>query len=114
MADEVNLVEVDPLEEINSSLSESVEYPCITVQGINTEEEVNFFRNRVIKTDNTLPLYIDFNGFLKRIGDFELELNNLLAIRTIGEYLFTIYQDKETSKILDFNNEVLLESFITF
>lgn len=109
---EVNLQEVNIANQVNEKISDDVKYPCIIIAGIETKEEVEFFLNRIGK-ENALPLYLNYNTYLKKIGTFEVSLDNLLLVRCISNYDVRIYKNNKDYLKLDLYNPEQLIKFIT-
>lgn len=110
MLDSVDLQEVDSFiadDRIN------VCYPHVLVEGVNTEEEVNYFHKRFCDKDKSVPLYIKFDTLYKCIGSFELTLDNLLLVRSISNYKVSLMVSADKSIDIDLNNPVSLLNFIT-
>lgn len=109
---EVDLQEINIANQVNEKISDDVKYPCIIIAGIETKEEVEFFLNRVGK-ENALPLYLNYNTYLKKIGTFEVSLDNLLLVRCISNYDVRIYKNNKDYLKLDLYNPEQLIKFIT-
>ena len=110
---EVRLQEVNVAQEINKNISDNLQYPCVIISGIKTTEEVTFFNSRKGDTNKELPLYIDFNGYVKQIGVFEISLNNLLVTRCISDYEIRLYRDAKNYMKIDLHAPEHLIKFIT-
>lgn len=110
----VFLQEVDISDGVNNEISDQIEYPCIIVDNIKTKEEVTFFLKRKCNQAKALPFYLAFNGYVKRIGLFELTLENLLSIRSIADYRLQLYRNARESKVIDLDDPEQLIKFITF
>lgn len=109
---EVTLQEVSIDADINEDISDNLQYPCIIVEGIETTEEVNFFKNRIVDEGKAIPMYIAFKGYKKQIGYFELTLDNLLLIRCISDYSVRLYKDKKNYLKIDLHAPEQLIKFI--
>lgn len=109
----VKLQEVNVTQEINKNISDSMQFPCVMISGIKTAEEVTFFNSRKGDACKELPLYIDFNGYVKQIGVFELSLNNLLITRCISNYEVRLYRDAKNYMKIDLHAPEHLMKFIT-
>lgn len=110
----VFLQEVDISDGVNNEISDQIEYPCIIVDNIKTKEEVTFFLKRKCNQAKALPFYLAFNGYVKRIGLFELTLENLLSIRSIANYRLRLYRTASESRVIDLDDPEQLIKFITF
>lgn len=110
----VFLQEVDISDGVNNEISDQIEYPCIIVDNIKTKEEVTFFLKRKCNQAKALPFYLAFNGYVKRIGLFELTLENLLSIRSIANYRLRLYRNANESRVIDLDDPEQLIKFITF
>lgn len=110
MLDTVELQEVD---DFIPESSEGMKFPCIIIEGITTEEEVLYFNSKFCDTNKSLPLYIEFDGVFKKIGTFELSLDNLLVVRSIDEYKIKLATSKEKLIEIDLESPDNLIKFIT-
>lgn len=97
---------------VNDSISDSLSFPCILIAGIETEEEVTFFSNRKATPFMALPLYLNFHGLVKRIGEFELSLDNLLRTRSVGNYSIKLGRSADDFVDIDVNEPNTLLKFI--
>jgi|GEM_PF-2226646 hypothetical protein len=107
----IYLEEVDDLIE-KSSISK---YPCIVIEGIETESEFVFFRNRTIKEDEKdlcLPMYFECEGSMVEIGQFPLTLDFLLALKNIGDYKVFLCKAQGDKTQIDLNDANTLMKFI--
>lgn len=109
---DVELQEVSIDAEINESISDDLNYPCIIISGLSTTEEVTFFKNRVFDQEKAIPMYIEFKGLRKQIGYFELTLDNLLLIRCISNYDVRLFKDKKSYLKIDLHAPEQLMKFI--
>lgn len=89
-----------------------VEYPCLMIDGITSEEEIFFFRDRSVSSDASLPLYCVIENVPLKIGTCELELKALLSLKGIFDYKLTLCKDAEHRIELDLNNPTVLMKFI--
>ena len=109
---DVDLQEVDISSDINQEISDEIQYPCVIIRGVETKEEVEFFLKR-INGGKALPLYLNFNNYVKRLGNFELSLNNLLLIRSISNYDLRLYKNNKDYLRINLNEPNQLIKFIT-
>ena len=112
MKDYSDLDEIDDSLSINRTTSDEVSYPCVFIEGILLIDEVLYFRERLVETDVSLPLYYEFSGIIKCIGRFELSLDNLLRIRNISNYVIYLAQSSESKVAIDINDPNVLAYFI--
>lgn len=107
----IDLLEVDDLfEPINDR---EMQYPCIAIYGIETENEFLFFRDRIVKDDSVcLPMYFECEGQLVELGKFPLTLDFLLALRSIGDYTIFLCSSESEKKQIDLNDPDTLIKFI--
>ena len=95
----------------NEALSDSIVYPCVFISGLETEEEFLFFKRRGAGEPH-LPLYCDVEGRVVRLGEFELSLNSLLAVRQVYSYGITVHKNREEQVEINLDDPVELEKFI--
>lgn len=109
MANEVELTEIDSL---NDNL-DPVQYPCVIVDGVTTENEFFFFRDRTIDNPEIcLPMYFECEGELVQLGQFPLCLEYLLTLRSIGDYKVTLCKSEQDRTPIDLNDPNVLMKFI--
>ena len=89
-----------------------IEYPCLVIDGVTSEEEIFFFRDRSVGSDATLPLYCVIENVPLKIGTCELELKALLSLKGIFDYKLTLYKSAEHRIDLDLNDPSVLMKFI--
>lgn len=112
--DSVDLESVDLNKEIAEKINAEVEYPYVRIDGIESEEEFMFFRNRNFGRVGEIPLYCLVDGTLVRIGTFQLSVDSLLAVRNIADYKLTIVVGPEKEKPIDLNDPETIIKFIEF
>ena len=109
MSSEVELTQIDNLNDD----SDPVEYPCVILGGVETESEFLFFMNRKVdKPDICLPMYFECEGEMVKLGQFQLDLDYLLAIRSIGKYEVTLCRSESDTTKIDLDNPDTLMKFI--
>lgn len=109
----VELEEVSVLEEVNELVSDEIEYPAILIEGVNSKEELNYFVNRGNDPKRSLPLYLKFDSYVKRIGQLELSLNTLLTLRVFKSYKITLFRSAGDSTGIDVEDDQTLIKFIS-
>lgn len=110
MEDYIELQEVD---DFIADDRNNVVFPHVLIEGINTEEEVNYFHKKFCDKDKSLPLYIKFDTMYRCIGNFELTLDNLLVIRSISDYKIALIVAEDKVLPVDLNDPASLIKFIT-
>lgn len=110
MEEVVSLQEVDTF--VPKKSGEALLYPSVIIQGITTEEEVLYFHNKFSDSSRSVPLFIFFEGVYKRIGSFELSLDNLLVIRSVAKYQLKLMISEAKEVNIDLDNPEALLSFI--
>lgn len=105
-------LEVCEDEDFSDQLMEQLSYPCLFLDGVETEEEVMFFKARSVESDAALPLYCRVDNIPLSLGTFELELHSLLTLRGIFDYKLTLYKSANNKVVLDLNNPEVLMKFI--
>lgn len=94
-----------------ASVSDQLEYPCIVLHGVTTVEELHFFSERYHTEESALPLFIEVEGQIKKIGFFELTLDSLLSIKCIAHYDIYLHRKSDDVVHLDLNDPALLIKF---
>lgn len=103
------------LEEVNvfQESSEFESFPCVLLNGIETENEFLFFKNRTVDDPELcVPMYFECEGEKIKLGDFPLTLDFLLVLRSIGDYKVWLYTDANNRKLVDLNDANTLIKFI--
>ena len=105
------------LEEVNDLLvcddTNALEYPCIIISGITTENEYLFFSQRKVPEECAcLKMYFECEGEMVELGLFPLTLDFLLSLRSIGDYGIQLCYDETRSKFIDLNDATTLTKFI--
>ena len=108
---EVQLEEYNDLDSASFLLDE-LEYPFVTIEGITSNEEIEFFRKRGVKTESSIQAYFIANGEPISLGYFDLVLKNLLAISGIFDYGLILHKSKEESIRIDLKDADTLIKFI--
>lgn len=101
----------DTIEE-TSEYSEPGEYPCLIVEGLSTEQELNFFSNYCENSPDALPLYTFVGEMYIPVGYLELTLKTVLAVQSIYPYKFELAKSAEDRRSLDFTDSTFLEKLI--
>lgn len=109
----IELAEVDVVSSVSKQISDELDYPCVLIKGIQSQEELSFFMNRGGSKEKLLPLFLDFEGYIKRIGFFEVSLNTLLVLKSIGDYELFIIKSPSEKVQIDLNSDQVLEKFIS-
>lgn len=111
--EDCTLEEVNVVNEISEALSDSLTYPCVIFSGINTTQELKFFASRKGNAKKSVPMFLKFENMLKRIGSFELSLDNLLACGMLGDYVIDVYPSAGKHWSIDQHNPQDLLKFVT-
>lgn len=109
----IELEEVSVLEEVNELVSDDIEYPAILIEGVNSKEELNYFVNRDNDPKRSLPLYLKFDSYVKRIGRLELSLDTLLTLRVFKSYKLTLFRSVDDFSNIDVEDDQTLIKFIS-
>ena len=111
----VDLVEVDLNKELKEKSIKDMEYPCVVIDGVSTEQEFDFFKRRTKKREGaTLPLFCFVEGVSVRLGDIALDLDTFLAIREISDYKVFVYPAEGVKRKIELNDPEALIKFINF
>lgn len=103
------------LEEVSALQDEAKlkEFPCIVIDGIETENEFIFFKDRVVDDPELcIPMYFECENEMVKIGMFPLTLDFLLVLRSIGGYSLTLYTGEDECKPIDLDDVSTLMKFI--
>ena len=90
----------------------NVEFPILVIEGITTEEEINYFRKNSEGKDSTLPMYCLIEGAPMKVCDFCLTLDSLLTIKSIYSYKIKLLRSRDDEVQLDLNDPSTLCKFI--
>lgn len=109
-----NVVELDEYvdNDLEDFAMENVQYPCIFIDGITTEEEVQFFRSKERDVNTSLPMYCMIEGIPLSLGRLELSLDSLLELRSLFDYKITLYRSINDKVPIDLNDAQQLIKFI--
>lgn len=111
--EDLALEEIDLIGEANRDKSDALDYPCMLVEGMETKAELDFImKNRGFDSSNSIPLYINFNGLVKKIGRFGFDLDYIFLLRGIAKYSFTLCKSKDEKSEIDLNDTDVLVKFI--
>lgn len=108
------LEEIDLQEEEREQCQNRIEYPCIRIEGLNTVEEFEFFREKGKLAKCGLPLYSEVDGILTRVGEFEISVDSLLSVKNIADYGLILMTSPEEEKRIELNDPLVLMKFIRF
>lgn len=111
MGEQVNLEEYHD-DVFTESMYATVEYPCVFIEGVNTEEEIAYFRSHEYLEDASVPLYTLVEGIPLEIGRIDLTLQSLLTLRSIYAYGLTLFRSRDDSVTIDLNDANVLSKFI--
>ena len=88
-----------------------MELPCIVIQGVNTLEELNYFSS-LKQTEDSIPLFINFDNLQKKIGNIDVSLKTLLNIKLLGDYQLLYYNEKGERQEIMLNQPTSLLQFM--
>lgn len=91
---------------------ENVVYPCIFIEGLSNTFEIKYFSERLCDESLSYPLDCEVEGVPFKIGNFEMSLDNLLAIRRIFGYNIYLHKNEDNIVKIDLNNPETLIKFI--
>lgn len=85
----------------------SLEYPCVILEGVNSLEELNYLKQAYSKHgEDKLPFYVKAFNTHKKIGTIDVSLNAILDLNYISkDYKISIWNDENTTVNLDTKNE---------
>lgn len=98
--------------EFEEMVGELLEYPCVFLYGVTSEEELTFFRKRKVSSEVSVKMYTSVDGTPLDLGFLELTLDSLLAIRSIFDYKLTLCRAKGKVTEIDLDNPEELIKFI--
>lgn len=111
MNDEIILDECDD-ESFVAAMMERVEYPCVFLEGITSNEEIEFFRNHDTDEDTSVRAYCSVAGEPISLGKIDLTLHALLTIRSIFDYRISLHKNRDCVITIDLNDPETLIKFI--
>lgn len=106
----------------------AIKYPCAVISGLLTVAEMQMLKEKVDTYSETLfdefgeevttttescPLYVDFDGILKEVGNFFFSLDYILHLNYVGQYSLTLMRDSDNSRAIDMKNGFDLLNFIS-
>lgn len=94
------------------AMSETLKYPCILIEGVESEEELSFFKQRQVNPEYGLPFYCVLEDVPFEIGQFELSFDSLLSLRVIFSYKLWLLKSPDEKIFIDLNNPAMLFKFI--
>lgn len=96
---------VEEQEENSREESDTLEYPCLVLEGIGTFTELKFLVERKNRTDTILPLYVKFEDVVKRVTTLDFSLEALQLLRSIShDYKLWFYKSPFEQVELDLND----------
>ena len=110
--EEVNLSVLDFRSEINEREWNTVEYPSLFIEGMETEEEFAFFRNKGAEGGDTLPLYCIIEGTPVKVCQLPVCLQTFLDLYIIGGYKVKLYKTAEQHSEIPIDDPIAIVKFI--
>jgi len=107
----VELDELDLQGGYNASVMEGVQFPFLLAEGVNSEEEFAYLRDRPVMDGMGLPLFCYVEGQLVQIGYADLTIDSLLAFHAMG-YRLTLEREVSDSVFIDVDSPEYLTKFI--
>lgn len=88
--------------------------PCVVLEGVTSQQELNYLEKAFSEEgENKIPFYLKAFGKFKRLGNIELDVDNVLNLNYISEdYKIWLYHDGEHKVLLDQNNDETLIKLI--
>lgn len=111
MSDVIELIECRE-DEYAEVLKGNMEYPCVVVEGITSNDEVEFFRRRQGSDEYGVMAYMMAGDEPISLGRFDLVLDNLLTVKSLFDYQITLYRQKGDAVKIDLNDAETLIKFI--
>ncbi len=105
-------IELEEYVEDNDIVMRGLKYPCLFIDGVTSEEEVNFLKGRKNSSGMCLPLYCSVDGVPIEIGEFEMTLDSLLILRSIFDYKLYLHKAIGVITEIDLNDTSTLLKFI--
>lgn len=97
---------------LTKMLQDKMEYPCVVISGVTSNEEVEYFRNRLCTSDACVTAYCFVDDTPVKIGQLELTLSGLLTLRSIFDYGVELRVSPERTRVIDLNDPSMLVKFI--
>lgn len=111
--EEVDLLDLELEEETTEIITEGMQFPCVLLEGIESEKEVRHFMKSEVDEALSLPLYMRFENVVKEVGKYELSLDYILKTAYISsKYTLTICKSENTFVDIDLKNPAALMNFI--
>lgn len=80
-------------DEFKQAMSCDLKFPCLYLKGLETEEELNYFRNKHWEEDSLVPLYCELEGTSFFITDINLDATALLLLHEMGNYQLSLFKN---------------------
>ena len=85
--------------------SDPLVYPSIEMSGVTLLSELQFLHNRPTKGKEKLPLFINFDGIVKRIGSVEFSLDTFQICHYVNpDYKLVLHKTPTESVDLDLDD----------
>lgn len=107
-------IELDVYEDdsIQQEAWNEVQFPCIFIEGVTTNEEISFFRERGGNAHDAIAAYCMVENTPVSLGTFELNLRTLLMLRSIYSYKVLLMQSREETVEINLDDADVLIKFI--
>jgi hypothetical protein len=103
-ADTINIEDEIELEEGSQEITPApsgLEFPCVLVKGTIFTREIEFIRDLKRVEETVLPLYVEFEGENEKVGQFSLDVDNVLKVKSLGCSLTLYLPDGSTKDLFD-------------
>lgn len=111
-SDDIELESLSLNDEYLEQAMKQLPYPILILEGLTSEEEFIYFRNRPYSDSTAVPLYCYVDEIITRVGMLDFTMDSLLAIRSMGNYRLLLMKDRETEVEVRLNDPDFLSKFI--
>ena len=75
--------------------------PCIVLEGVTSQQELSYLEKAFAEEgESKIPFYLKAFGKFKRVGNIELDVDNVLNLNYISEdYKIWLYQNNDETLI---------------
>ena len=92
------------------AMSDDLVYPALELEGITMKEELDFYAERN-NGKNSIPLFIRFNGILKRFNSIEISMESFQIMKKLG-YKITLHKQSGIDVPIDLDDPLTFVNLI--
>lgn len=98
--------------EFAAFIRKGIKYPCVVLEGVTSNEEIEFFRGRKPDAAASVSLYCFVGDEPVHLGMIELTVKDLMMLRSIYDYKAVLYVSEGCANPLNLNDAETLVKFI--